>query len=100
MRRTHPAFRMATTEQVAANLKFIDSPEGTIMYTINGAAVGDTWNEVLVIYNGNREGVDMVFPEGDWNIVCEDAKMQLYAPRSFKGGDFYVHGTSAIIAYK
>ena len=100
MRRNHPAFRMATNEQVVENLKFIDSPEGTVMYTINGAAVGDTWNEILVIYNGNREGVDMVFPEGEWNLVCEDGRMQLDAPRPFKGSDFYVHGTSAIIAYR
>ncbi len=100
MRRQHPAFRMATEEQLAQNLKFIDSPEGTVMFTINGAAVGDEWNEVLVIYNGNRCGVDMEFPQGDWNIVCEDAKMQLDTPRPFTGGSFYVHGTSAIVAFK
>ena len=100
MRREHPAFRMATTEQVAANLKFIDSPEGTVMFTLNGEAVGDSWSEILVIYNGNRGGVDMVFPQGEWNLVCEDGRMQLNAPRGFVGGPFYVHGTSAIIAYK
>ena len=100
MRRQHPAFRMATEEQLAQNLKFIDSPEGTVMFTLNGAAVGDEWNEVLVIYNGNRCGVDMEFPQGDWNIVCEDAKMQLDTPRPFTGGSFYVHGTSAIVAFK
>ena len=100
MRRNHPAFRMATTAEVAENLKFIDSPAGTVMYTINGAAVGDEWSEVLVIYNGNREGVDMEFPMGDWNLVCEDGHMQLDNPRPFTGGSFYVHGTSAIIAFK
>ena len=101
MRRTHPAFRMATTEQVVDNLKFIDSPEGTVMYTINGAAVGDQWSQVLVIYNGSLDGVDMKFPEGGgWNIVCEDGKMQLDSPRTFNGTDFYVHGTSAIIAFR
>ena len=99
MRRNHPAFRMATTEQVAENLKFYDSPEGTVMYTLNGAAVGDEWSEILVIYNGNRHGVDMEFPMGDWNIVCEDTKMQLDAPRAFTGGSFDVHGTSAIVAF-
>lgn len=100
MRRNHPAFRMATTAEVVENLKFIDSPAGTVMYTINGAAVGDQWSEVLVIYNGNREGVDMEFPMGDWNLVCEDGHMQLDNPRPFTGGSFYVHGTSAIIAFK
>jgi pullulanase len=70
------------------------------MYTINGEAVGDEWKEILVIYNGNRGGVDMVFPQGEWMLVCEDGRMQLDAPRSFTGGPFYVHGTSAIIAYR
>ena len=100
MRREHPAFRMASTEQVVENLKFIDSPEGTVMFTLNGAAVGDEWQEILVVYNGNRTGVDMVFPEGEWNLVCEDGRMQLSEPRSFTGSDFYVHGTSAIVAYR
>jgi pullulanase len=70
------------------------------MFTLNGEAVGDSWSEILVIYNGNRGGVDMVFPQGEWNLVCEDGRMQLNAPRGFVGGPFYVHGTSAIIAYK
>ncbi len=101
MRRSHPSFRMATTEQVAENLKFIDSPEGTVMYTINGAACGDEWKEVLVIYNGSLSGVDMKFPAGGgWNIVCEDGKMQLDSPRTFNGTDFYVQGSSAIVAYR
>ena len=100
MRRQHPAFRMATTEQVAENLHFVDSPEGTVVYTLNGAAVGDEWREIIVVLNGNRGGVDVNLPVGEWNIVCEDAHMQLDAPRSFGGGQFWVHGSSALIAFR
>ena len=100
MRRQHPAFRMATTEQVVENLHFVDSPEGTVVYTLNGAAVGDEWREIIVVLNGNRGGVDVNLPVGEWNIVCEDAHMQLDAPRSFGGGQFWVHGSSALIAFR
>lgn len=100
MRRSHPAFRMATTEQVAENLHFVESPEGTVVYTLNGAAVGDEWSEIIVVLNGNRGGVNVALPAGEWNIVCEDAQMRLDAPRPFAGGDFWVHGTSALIAYR
>ena len=100
MRRQHPAFHMATTEQVVENLHFVDSPEGTVVYTLNGAAVGDEWSEVYVVLNGNRGGVNVQLPVGEWNIVCEDGKMQLDEPRAFGGGEFWVHGTSALIAFR
>ena len=100
MRRQHPAFRMATNAQVAENLKFVDSPEGSVVYTLNGAAVGDEWSEIFVVLNGNRGGVDVVLPEGEWHIVCEDGRMQLNEPRAFGGGKFWVHGTSALVAFR
>ncbi|MBR7129963.1 MAG: type I pullulanase, partial [Tidjanibacter sp.] len=64
------------------------------------AAVGDEWSEIIVVLNGNRGGVNVALPAGEWNIVCEDAKMNLDAPRAFAGGKFWVHGTSALIAYR
>ena len=100
MRREHPAFRMATNAQVVENLHFVDSPEGAVVYTLNGAAVGDEWSEIFVVLNGNRGGVDVVLPEGDWNIVCEDGRMQLNEPRALGGGKCWVHGTSALVALR
>jgi len=53
MRKTHPAFRMATAAQIQSNLKFLPALPGMIGYEINGAAVGDKWKRIQVWFNGS-----------------------------------------------
>ena len=64
---------------------------------ISGVKVGQVTG---VEVNLERGGVDVVLPEGEWNIVCEDGRMQLNEPRAFGGGKFWVHGTSALVAFR
>jgi pullulanase len=52
MRREHPAFRMTTAEQISRYLHFETAPPGCIAYTLNGAAVGDSWKSIYVAFNG------------------------------------------------
>jgi pullulanase len=52
MRREHPAFRMTTAEQISRYLHFETAPAGCIAYTLNGAAVGDSWKSIFVAFNG------------------------------------------------
>jgi pullulanase len=61
LRKAHPAFRMATTAQIQANLKFLTAPAGVIGYSINGAAVKDKWKQIQVWFNGTAEAI--VLPE-------------------------------------
>lgn len=69
LRKAHPAFRMASAEQVRKNLKFTGSGD-IISYTINGAAVGDSWKQVLVIHNsGDDQSVKL--PAGTWKIAVQ-----------------------------
>ncbi len=79
LRRNHPAFRLATTDLIQKNLTFVEpkafdgsawfESKNTIMYTLNGAAVGDNWQRILVIYNGNTEGGRFQIPAGNWRVV-------------------------------
>ncbi|SFP79622.1 Pullulanase/glycogen debranching enzyme [Ruminobacter amylophilus] len=61
MRRAHPAFRMTTREQIEQNITGEDV-NGAVVVTINGGAVGDSWNTIkMVINSGNNieiSGVD------------------------------------------
>ncbi len=55
MRKEHPAFRMTTAEEIAKNIQFLDKlPAGVVGYTINGAAVKDKWENILVLLNGSN----------------------------------------------
>ncbi len=68
LRAAHPAFRMSTAEQVRDNLAFIDV--GTsLAFTLDGAAVGDEWDTILVAYNAEPHPQILRFPDGRWSMV-------------------------------
>jgi len=94
IRRAHPAFRMQTAAQIATHINFENSqPAGIIAYTINGAAVGDTWKKIWVAYNGSQTPQTLTLPKGTW-------KLGLSSNGSSKmGNNFTLAGSSAVILY-
>ena len=72
LRRSHPAFRMTSADQVRENLHVIAS-EPMIVYRLNGNAVGDDWDTVLVAYNGTDRTLKTLLPEGEWKQVVDEA---------------------------
>jgi len=69
MRKEHPAFRMTTQAEIAGHIRFDEStPRGLIAYEINGAAVGDEWKNIRVMYNGSAEVKQMKLDKGSWNV--------------------------------
>ena len=72
LRKAHPAFRMCSAEEVNKNLRFLKGIEpGVIAYTINARSVGDTWNKVLLIFNGNSEPVQVKCPQPGYKILYD-----------------------------
>lgn len=94
IRRAHPAFRMQTAQEIATNINFENNqPSGIIAYTINGAAVGDTWKKIWVAYNGSQTPQTLTLPKGTW-------KVGLGSKGSSKmGNNFTLAGSSAVILY-
>ena len=94
IRRAHPAFRMQNAQQIATNINFENNqPSGIIAYTINGAAVGDTWKKIWVAYNGSQTPQTLTLPKGTW-------KVGLGSKGSSKmGNNFTLAGSSAVILY-
>ena len=71
MRKAHPAFRMTTTAELQRNLKFLHTgQECVVAYTLDGAAVGDSWSKILVVHNGNRYNISLNIPQENWTIAC------------------------------
>jgi pullulanase len=100
LRKDHPAFRMSKTEEVQRNLKFLNIAQNNVVgYTINGHANGDTWEQIVVIYNGNNNAVEVEIPEGDWSVVGFDGIINLKGISRKTGGTITVPGISAFIAY-
>lgn len=69
MRKEHPAFRMTTAKQIAENIHFMDGmPAGLIVYTINGAKVGDKWKKIFVAFNGSGKEISIAAEPGHYNV--------------------------------
>ena len=69
LRKAHPAFRMDTAAKVRNNLEFISEGE-LIAYTLNGATVGDSWKQILVIHNSGGDQ-SLKLPAGSWKVSVQ-----------------------------
>jgi pullulanase len=101
LRKAHPAFRMTTTQTVATNLKFLDTASTLqIAFTLDGAAVYDSWKSIVVAFNGSRNNAAITIPAGNWTVVCDDAVIDLNGLGQVTGGSITLKPSSAFIAYK
>ena len=55
LRKAHPAFRMTSADMIKKNLKFLVVPENVVAYEITHNANMDTWSDIVVAFNANRE---------------------------------------------
>lgn len=101
LRRSHPAFRMTTAEDIAKNIIFdkVDAPN-LISYSICNNANGDEWKEIKLIFNGSDEARELKIKKGDWTIIAQDGKIDLGGIATTKGGKISVEPCSALILYK
>jgi pullulanase len=75
IRKAHPSFRLDTAASVKANLAFLNVADPLIGYSINGKAVGDSWNNTIVIHNPTSGAVKVSLPStSDWQVVVSATK--------------------------
>ncbi len=72
LRKAHPAFRLTEKAAVDRALDFATIvPDNLVVYVIRDHANGDSWKNILVIYNGSAQSRDLAI-KGDWIIVAND----------------------------
>ena len=97
IRKAHPAFKMKTQEEIAKNLKFLQVKNNLITYSINGAAVGDSWKKIIVILNGNKYGQKVKIHEGNWKFIVRNGKVDASGIDFFGGGRLNVDPIEMIV---
>lgn len=74
-RKAHSALRMTTATDIQNNLTFMSGLDANVVaYTIANNANGDTAEKITVIFNGNKDAVDVKLPAGSWEICVNDQK--------------------------
>jgi len=98
LRKSHPAFRMTTADDVAKHLKFdkVDNPN-LISYSLTDNANGDPWKEIKVIFNGSRESQTVKISKGKWKVIARDGHLEADGFDTVNGGEIIVEPTSALI---
>ncbi|MDO7845587.1 type I pullulanase [Hymenobacter sp. M29] len=70
LRRAHPAFRLPTAALVQQHLEFVPNTHpGIIVYQLKNNAGGDTWQNIVVIFNGNTSADSVALPRGTYKVV-------------------------------
>jgi pullulanase len=98
LRKAHPAFRMTEKAAVDQALDFATNvPDHVVAYVIRSHANGDSWKNLLVIYNGSAQSRDLAVT-GDWIIVANDQRAgvkQLHAAKD----KIHVEPYSLVVAH-
>ena len=100
LRKAHPAFRMARASQVVKNMKFLKVDDHcAVAFTLNGKAVGDSWERILVVLNAERQVLNVAVPRGDYTVVCRDGRVNVQNREHDVCESFNVAPQSALIAW-
>ncbi len=84
LRKAHPAFRMTDKAAVDQALDFAtNAPDNVVAYVIRDHANGDSWKNILVVYNGSAQSHDLTI-KGDWIVVANDQQAGIEELQSVK----------------
>lgn len=97
-RKAHGALRMTTTEQVKANLSFLEGLEANVVgYTILNSPNGEAAKALCMIFNANKTATTVTIPEGDWNVYVKGSKAGTEILETISGGTITIDPISALV---
>ena len=90
---------MQTAEQIRQHLRFLPiEQDGVVAYQITANANGDTWENILVLFNGNDQAVTVDIPTGNWTIVLKEDQIEEEGLEQLSGKSIKIASRSAVIA--
>lgn len=96
LRRSHPALRMRTAEEIRKHLFFEGAPSACVAYTLRNHANGDPAKHLFVVHNANYHPVQVHIPlPGAWTV--EFGLGQIGVFDRLHGGTVTVQGISSVV---
>ncbi|MFW6289954.1 MAG: alpha-1,6-glucosidase domain-containing protein [Mariniphaga sp.] len=72
LRKNHPAFRIPDTSTIQHSIHFsFQYQMGVVSYSIDGKNVGDQWQNIVLIFNGNRKKITHQLPGGKYRVMVQ-----------------------------
>jgi pullulanase len=98
LRKNHPALRMTFSEQIRKHLNFCTQYKlGVVSYCIEGKEVGDIWEKIILVFNGNNEEVVIPLPEGNYQVVANANEIKETGLDQYVSNEVKVEGISMTI---
>ncbi len=98
LRKKHPAFRIPLAEQVRRDLSFCtDYQIGVVAYCLDGKSAGDTWQHIILVFNGNEKEISIPLPQGNYKIVAAGNLINEEGLGNPVSGEIVVEGISMTI---
>ena len=72
LRKSRPALRLRTGDQVRRYLRFLDLPKGMVGFSLGPHANGDSFETILVFFNSNPSEVEVTVHPGCWEVLVND----------------------------
>lgn len=93
LRKSHPAFRMRTAQEIREHLSFETAPSHAVAYTLRNHAGGDHTKHLYVVYNANPEATSLTLPElGAWEVRFGQENV-----KELKGNQLQVNGIGMVV---
>ena len=98
LRKNHPAFRMKTAEEIRNHLNFCTQYQlGIVSYCIQGKEVGDSWEKIILIFNGQNKPALFTLPEGKFKHVAKGSEINEQGIGELISYEVNVDGISMVI---
>ncbi|MBT2288646.1 type I pullulanase [Paenibacillus albidus] len=101
LRRSHPAFRLHGRQEIERSLEFLRCEEGIVSYLLKDNAGGDSWDNILVIFNANPGPVTLPLPEreGGWQVVVDHNRAGTTPLRVIADSEVMLEGLSMMVLF-
>jgi len=99
LRLHHKAFRLGDAESVRQHLEFLPMPAGVVGFRLKNLHSIDSWNNIIVILNGQTEPQEVTVPEGRYTVVGCSGIIREEGLGTMTGPAVIADGQSALILH-
>lgn len=98
LRKMHPAFRMSRATEIQKHLSFLKMPKANMVgYRITRCSSKESWKEIVVLFNGNKERQKVTLESQKWHVVVNEKAAGIETLEILEGGEVLVPGRSAMV---
>jgi len=99
LRKSHPAFRMTSADQIRKHLIFSsDYQPGVASFVLVNHANEDNWRTILLVFNGNRQSITFKLAAHiQWRVIARDTMINTDSSEYISGSEIEVSGISTLI---